>query len=289
VTPLEYSSGMDFKKGETMFATRHIPPARISATVFDNSESLANQLADEILSLASAHSGENVLIGCPGGRSLLPTYQAIARRLAYRPIDMSRVVLVMMDEYLIARNGELELCGTDAHYSCVGFFRRKVVSPINAVLPKPFHIPVESLWCPAPCGPDKFDRRIIDAGGVDLFLLASGSSDGHVAFNPPGTDAASPTRVIRLADSTRRDNLQSFPQFSSIAEVPGHGVSVGLGTISRFSKRVVLVLSGEEKRQTLKRIAGCSAFDRQWPATIVHECSNPSIYCDRNAATEEES
>jgi glucosamine-6-phosphate deaminase len=263
-------------------------PARLHATVFDNSNSLANQLAGEILVLVRAHAGENVLIGCPGGRSLLPTYQSLALHLAYRPIDMSRVIFVMIDEYVIEGRKGMELCAADAHYSCLSFCRREVVGPINKALPEHFRVPEESVWFPKPICPEEYDRRIIDAGGIDLFLLASGSSDGHIAFNPPGSDAGSTSRVVRLAETTRSDNLRTFPQFKSITEVPSYGVSVGLGTISQLSKRVVMVLNGEEKRNAVKRITGCSSFDPQWPSTIVHKCSNPSIYCDSKAACQGE-
>ncbi len=43
------------------------------------------------------------------------------------------------------------------------------------------------LWYADPADPAAYDRRIAAAGGIDLFLLASGASDGHVAFNPPGS------------------------------------------------------------------------------------------------------
>ena len=40
----------------------------------------------------------------------------------------------------------------------------------------------------APADPEGYEQRLADAGGIDLFLLASGAGDGHVAFNPPGAD-----------------------------------------------------------------------------------------------------
>ena len=46
-----------------------------------------------------------------------------------------------------------------------------------------------------------YDRRIADAGGVDLFVVAIGGDDGHVVFNPPGTLCESYTRIVELAST----------------------------------------------------------------------------------------
>ena len=117
------------------------------------------------------------------------------------------------------------------------------------------------------------------------FLLASGATDGHVAFNPPGSGADSVTRIIPLAPTTRRDNLGTFPEFGGRLEaVPMHGVSVGLGTIVRHSRAAALVLHGDGKRVALQRLAACSGFDPAWPASIIHRCRQPRLLLDRAVA-----
>ena len=80
---------------------------------------------------------------------------------------------------------------------------------------------------PDPADPEEYDKRIADVGGIDLFLLASGTSDGHVAFNPAGTPVGTRTRVVGLTEQTRRDNLTTFPTFGGLDEVPLYGVTVG--------------------------------------------------------------
>ena len=85
-----------------------------------------------------------------------------------------------------------------------------------------------------------YDRRIEEAGGVDLFLAASGAGDGHVAFVAPGGDPDGGRSIPGSAEQTRRDNLATFPDFGTLDEVPRRGVSVGLGTIGRLSRRVAM-------------------------------------------------
>jgi len=58
---------------------------------------------------------------------------------------------------------------------------------------------------PNPADPSAHGELIRAIGGVDLFLLASGVSGGHLAFNPPGTDLVSTTGVIELPQGTRQE------------------------------------------------------------------------------------
>jgi glucosamine-6-phosphate deaminase len=172
----------------------------------------------------------------------------------------------MMDEYVGAP--------ADAHYSCRRFAREELAVPLA--------LAADQIWLPDENDPSAYDERIEAAGGVDLFLLASGASDGHVAFVPPGAPAGGRTAVLELAESTRRDNLRTFPEFRELEEVPTHGVSVGLGTIAA-ARALRLVLHGEEKRAAAARLLSLDGFDPVWPASIVHEHENAAIFVDRAA------
>ena len=154
--------------------------------VHDTPESLGDVLASSVLEVvrADATANEMVLLGCPGGRSLRPTYEAIGRQAARHCQDLSRLIVVMMDEYLVASDGKLVRCSPDAHYSCRRFGLKHIRDTFNAGLPPARQVSPENVWLPDPTEPEAYDRRILAAGGICLFLLASGVSDGHVAFNP---------------------------------------------------------------------------------------------------------
>ncbi len=257
-----------------------------SVEVHDTPEALGEALASSVLEVvrADALADDPVLLGCPGGRSLRPTYEAIGRQAARDGHDLSRLIVVMMDEYLVPSNGRLVRCSPDAHYSCRRFGFKHIRDTFNAGLPPARQVSPENVWLPDPTEPEAYDRRILAAGGICLFLLASGVSDGHVAFNPPGTPRDSRTGVIKLAETTRIDNLKTFPDFGSLAEVPLHGVSVGITTIADLSKRAVLVLTGVHKRLAAERVTAAQGYDPEWPSTIVHECAGGRILLDRAAA-----
>lgn len=230
--------------------------------VFENAEELGAALADEVLVRYEETSG-SFLLGCPGGRSLRSTYRALAKR---RP-DLSRCTIVMMDEYVPAPPAS-------AHHSCRGFAMREICGPLG--------IPDERLWVPSGDEASAFDERIRAAGGIDVFLLASGASDGHVAFLPPGSPPDGRTGVVRLAETTRRDNLATYPAFGTVAEVPTHGVSVGLATI-RDAHALRLVLHGREKGAATARLLELAEFDPSWPASVVHEHADAAILVDSEA------
>ncbi len=229
--------------------------------------------------------GRQFLLGCPGGRSLASTYAHLAR-LTAGELDLSDLVVVMMDEYVEATDGGFRAVDPTLPHSCHRFGRVEIVAPLNAGRSVRRQIAPDGLWLPDPADPTAYEDRIAAAGGVDLFLLASGAGDGHVAFNPPGTDADARTRVVPLPDSTRRDNLATFPTFGGrLDAVPRHGVTVGVATIRERSAEVVMVLHGADKRRAAERLTSTTAYDPDWPATVWAQCRNPHLYLDRAAAT----
>jgi 6-phosphogluconolactonase/glucosamine-6-phosphate isomerase/deaminase len=61
-------------------------------------------------------------------------------------------------------------------------------------------------------------------------------------------------------------------------------VGVGLGTIVEKSRRVVLVMTGADKRAAVARLRQCADFTSEWPASFIYRCQNPMILVDRFAS-----
>jgi glucosamine-6-phosphate deaminase len=227
------------------------------------------------------------VLGLPAGRTPAATYRALGRLARERRLDLSAVQVVMMDEYVESPGtGGVAWVDERAGPSCRRYAERELRQVINGPLPPRHGIPAGGVHTPHPADPAGYDALIEGLGGIDLFLLAAGSGDGHVAFNPPGTAAGTRTRVVALADSTRRDNLRTFPSFARLDAVPTHGVTVGLATIAE-ARSVVLLLPGAEKGPIGRRIAGAHRFDPACPATVVWACAPTSsvlVLLDRGAA-----
>ena len=95
-----------------------------------------------------------------------------------------------------------------------------------------------------------YERAIVDAGGVDLQLLGVGS-DGHVAFNEPGSSLSSRTRIKTLTARTRADNERFFEPPD---EVPHHVLTQGLGTILE-ARHLVLIARGPGKAPAVHQLS----------------------------------
>lgn len=259
---------------------------RLAPRVFADPATMGEAAAALVLDrLDRAPRSRPFVLGCPGGRSPLPTYAALARQASAGGHDLSRCVIAMMDEYLVdGPDGTLVAETPAALHSCRRFGRTEIVERLNAGLPPAHRIRPAHLWVPDPADPDAYERRLDGALGVDVFLLASGASDGHIAFNPPGTAPDARTRVVALPESTRRDNLQTFPSFGGdLSAVPAHGVTVGVATIREVSREVVMLVHGAHKRAAAAQLRDAAHYDPAWPATVVAECRSPHLFVDADA------
>ena len=76
----------------------------------------------------------------------------------------------------------------------------------------------------------------------DIQLLGLGSN-GHIAFNEPGTPFGSGTHVVTLAESTVKDNARLF---EDISEVPRKAYTMGIKQIMQ-AKKVLNLARGANK------------------------------------------
>lgn len=253
--------------------------------VFETAAAAGHTAATLSLDRLTRSSGNRFLLGCPSGRSLASTYAALGELAGEADTDLSHVVIVMMDDYVVRdTRGNLARVDGSLPYSCERFGRDSIVGVLNAAVSPAHRMPPDALWLPDPLDPPAYDEKISSAGGINLFLLASGTSDGHIAFNPPGSDRASKTRVLRLAESTRKDNLATFPAFGgNLTHVPSLGVTVGIDTICSLSASVLMMCHGAGKGKTVERITSADRYDERWPATILAECTDPHFFTDAAA------
>jgi len=253
--------------------------------VLPTPDAVGAYVADHLLArIAEAHAdGRRFLLGVPTGRSPRPVLAAMAERLSRQPQSLAHVTLVMLDEYLVSGADGLQYAPDDAPWSCHYFARVEILERLNAHLRTSDQLQPSHVWFPLTENPSEYDARIAAAGGIDCFVLASGASDGHVAFNPPGSPRDSRTRIIPLSEETRRDNLQTFPSFGTLETVPHHGVSVGVATIAA-SREAIMLAMGVGKRLTVSRMRAADCYQADWPATLIHDVATAQIVVDAAAS-----
>jgi glucosamine-6-phosphate deaminase len=135
----------------------------------------------------------------------------------------------------------------------------------------------EAADIPAACA--DYEHAIRDAGGVDLQILGIGT-DGHIAFNEPGSSLASRTRIKTLTRQTRIDNARFFG--GDIESVPTHCLTQGLATIME-ARHVIVVATGRSKAEAVHHLVE-GAVSALWPATILQHHPHVTVLLDDAAA-----
>lgn len=125
-----------------------------------------------------------------------------------------------------------------------------------------------------------FEARILAVGGVDVWLLGIGSN-GHIAFNEPGSPVHSRTRLVNLAPQTIATN--SDGRFlKDPADVPRCALSAGIGTI-RAARKIVLLATGASKAAAVAA-ALKGPFSPHCPASMLQDHPDTTFVLDREAA-----
>jgi glucosamine-6-phosphate deaminase len=115
---------------------------------------------------------------------------------------------------------------------------------------------------------------LLEEHGLDLQLLGVGEN-GHIAFNEPGTSFDSVTHVAKLTDSTLSVNSQLF---ANDEKIPDTALSLGIGSILR-AKKIVLLAFGERKRAALEKVLE-GKVTAEWPITKLLHHEDVTIITD---------
>lgn len=125
----------------------------------------------------------------------------------------------------------------------------------------------------------KYERKIKASGGIDLQVLGIGQN-GHIGFNEPDDYFTNTTGVVNLTESTINANSRFF---ASEEEVPKKAISMGIGTIIR-TKKIILLASGKGKADAINKTVN-GHVDPRVPASILQFHDNVVVIIDEDAAS----
>jgi len=176
------------------------------------------------------------VLGLATGGTVVGLYNELIRLHREAGLDFSRVASFNLDEYVGLDPAHPQ---SYRHFMQENFFDHVNIDVRNT------HVPDgRALDFDAHC--EQYERMIRDEGGIDLQLLGIGS-DGHIAFNEPGSSLGSRTRLKTLTPETVRDNARFF---GSEEEVPRCAITMGVGTILE-SRRCLLLACGATKAKAI--------------------------------------
>ena len=122
-----------------------------------------------------------------------------------------------------------------------------------------------------------YEEIIRQSGGIDLQLLGLGRN-GHIGFNEPADSFARETHCVNLTESTIDANKRFF---ESENDVPRHAYTMGIGSIMK-ARKILVVVSGEDKADALKATI-CGPITPQVPASILQLHNDVTIVADEAA------
>ena len=122
-----------------------------------------------------------------------------------------------------------------------------------------------------------YEELLKEKGPVDIQLLGIGRN-GHIGFNEPDEKLNAVTHITGLTESTIEANARFF---NDVSEVPTKALTMGMGTILK-SKKIVMLISGKEKHEVLSELLN-DDITTQNPATLLKVHPDVVIVCDKAA------
>jgi len=234
--------------------------------VKNNHKEVSKEAAD-IFEMEIRNNPKTIL-GLATGSTPIGMYKELIKRHNEEGLDFSSVTTFNLDEYL----------GLDPNNpnSYRYFMNQELFNHIN--------IPIENTHVPlgeedkAEISCKVYDSMIQEMGGIKLQVLGIGSN-GHIAFNEPGERLSANTSIVDLTNETIQDNARFF---DSIDEVPKKAISMGMGSILKAEK-IVLIASGENKAPAIAKLLNEPYISTYLPVSFLLAHKDVTIICDEDA------
>ncbi len=245
-------------------------PVKIFPTPKDGSAFVARQVADFIRD--KQRKKEKCVLGLATGSTPKSLYAELVRMHKEEKLSFKNVVTFNLDEYYPIDNNALQ--------SYNRFMKNHLFDHID-INPKNIHIPngeIKKEDIKEHCR--HYDKMIENAGGIDLQILGIGNN-GHIGFNEPGSGIYSKTRLINLDNSTR---LANSYEFANISQVPRLALTMGISTILR-SRKIILMAWSSSKAPVIKKAVEDEDSEHV-PASLLQNHDDVTFVVDEAAASE---
>ena len=229
----------------------------------DMSRKAANIISAQII------TKPNCVLGLATGSTPIGTYAQLVDWYKKGDLDFSQVSTVNLDEYR-----GLDHDNDQSYYY---FMLNHLFKHVN--------IDLDRTNVPDGTDPDpvkaceKYEEIVKSYGGADLQLLVLGHN-GHIGFNEPADEFPKFTHCVDLTESTINANARFFEK---IEDVPTQAYTMGIGTIMR-AKRILLIASGADKAEAVKKALQGPVMP-QMPASILQLHPDVTVVLDEAAAS----
>lgn len=213
--------------------------------------------------LGEMYQDKRVNIAITSGESPKGTYSIITPLLRENKKDFENVHFYNFDN--------VEMTGYEDGMT-LGHLKEEFFEPANISANNIHGLKTENY--------DQFDKRIENAGGLDLMLIGLGL-DGHFCGNLPYS-----TQFDRMTYSQKIDS--QYPWYEWIMagfpddNIPENMVTMGAAALMKV-KKVVMMVNGVRKADAVKQFLE-APMDNSFPATILRMHPNFTVVLDEEAA-----
>ncbi len=211
---------------------------------------------------------QNAVLGLATGSTPIGLYKEMIADHEAGGVSYADVSAFNLDEYM----------GLDysSNQSYVYFMRENLFDHIDIKLE---NTNIENGKAADPAAECERYNALLAENTVDLQVLGIGSN-GHIAFNEPGTAFDSVTHVVDLTENTIKDNSRLF---KSIDEVPKKAFTMGLANIMA-AKKILVLANGANKAKAVYGMARGEVTENV-PASILQNHADCTLICDEAAAS----
>ena len=216
---------------------------------------------------AQVVSKPDCVLGLATGSSPVGTYKELVKWYKQGDLSFKAVRSVNLDEYYGL--------APDHDQSYRYFMQSNLFDHVD-ILPENTNVPDGLTKDPAAEG-ERYEKLVAGLGYADLQLLGMGRN-GHIGFNEPCDHFPVITHLVDLTPSTIEANSRFF---ASADDVPRQALSMGIGTIMR-ARKILVVVSGEDKADAVYQ-AVRGPVTPEVPASILQLHPDVTLVGDEKA------
>lgn len=213
---------------------------------------------------------KNTVLGLASGQTPIGMYEELINMFKRGKIDFSEVVTFNLDEYYGLAPEHPQ---SYYYYMWNTFFKHINIKKENIYL---LNGVTENIM--QEC--NQYEYLIQKNGGIDLQILGIGDN-GHLGFNEPAIGLNSKTHLVNLSEETIQANSHYF---NNIQEIPKQAITMGIGTIMK-AKKIVLLASGRKKSHAIEKTIN-GPVSTEVPATILQLHPDVKLLIDKEAASQ---
>ena len=229
----------------------------------------------------------NSVVGFATGKTPLKLYSILAKS----KLDFSIVKTFNLDEYYPIKREDRN--------SFYYFMHKNLFNKINI---KETNTHILNGKAKNPKKECENYEKMIKKKPIDLQILGLGVN-GHIAFNEPGAEKTSKTRLVELSQETIKINklpkisaTGNFSLFKSATASCGvlnpdlkinktkstKALTMGIATLMA-AKKIILLASGKNKAEAIKHLIE-GKKDKNWPVSFLKGHKNLIVIIDEDAA-----